>query len=153
MMPLALWAGMAPPECECADGQHRFYCPGALNVVTKVSPDSKHACCLPKRCCQAAADKTVAKSCCRADQASGGNTPGSRASGLPCGHCKSIPSSALALNKAVSLPELDRAAFFVAAIFTAVSIDTVSPTWSANLEPIETGPPLDRVIVFRCLLI
>lgn len=56
-------------------------------------------------------------------------------------------------NGIVNIPQPDEAISVVDLIFIAVSVDSIAPSWAFSFERTETGPPLDRVIVFRSLLI
>ncbi len=145
-MPLALLAGMSLPECECANGQHRFFCRGALGIAARVQTTpmtSGHDCCPASKCCV-----TAVKCCCCGDSSSG--TPGPKE---PCGGCKSVPRSVLTVGEILRIPELGSTVFFLCAFMSLPSVESIVPNWAMFPERIETGPPLDRVIVFRCLLI
>jgi len=149
MVPMAMWAGMRVPECQCANGEHRLFCPGALGihltqrVAHPAAAPASRACCQANNCSEGRGDEA---SCCNQPGAS--DSP----SNSPCGHCQPVPAASATVTGSVAVPALD-SAFFVAVVESGLSAFALSPM-SARVEmPIETGPPLDRVIVFHCLTI
>ena len=152
MMPAALWSGMQAPECECASGEHRFFCLKMFAVGAPAeSParnESKHDCCaetLPgptPTCCAA---KTTDDS----RRVTGVQSDSS----VPCGQCKAIPSSPISPTDRVEAPPADWTAWLP----LGVNADQVSLIAAQGndycLPPSDRLPMTDRVIVLCCLLI
>ena len=159
LMPAAFWSGVQAPECECASGEHRFFCPKMLGAGLGSEPvaqaDSKLACCQRR-----ASSEHPTKKCCAAALANVASTNDAprrtvapSSSDGPCGQCKAVPSSPLRITDRVEAPLADWTAgqptIFADdhAALLALQADRRS------LPPSDRLPMTDRVIVLCCLLI
>lgn len=147
MMPAALWMGVQAPECECATGEHRFFCPHMLTAGfgTKKSVGSTSA---QHLCCQ----KAATESCSNGVTAS--NTPGLHTSANgPCNHCQAVPSSTTIVDDRVEAPTIDQTPW----LSLSLALDQAPLSFllaSDRLLPASDRLPMtDRVIVLCCLLI
>lgn len=152
MMPAALWSGMQAPECECASGEHRFYClkmfAAGAPAESPVRNESKHDCC-------AQASPIPSPTCCAAKTTGDAR----RVSGVqsdssvPCGHCKAIPSSPISPTDRVEAPAADWTAWLPLGVNADQVSLIVSQGSDYRLPPSDRLPMTDRVIVLCCLLI
>ena len=146
MMPLALWSGLQAPECECTNGEHRFFCSRMLAAVrpaigtAKVAP--QHLCCSPTALKADEAKADSGQSGLRSTSESG-----------PCGHCKAIISSPLATGQVVALPSLERSTWLPVNLVLTDANSVLSYRHNGRLQPSECWPSADRVIVYCSLLI
>jgi hypothetical protein len=112
LIPLAFWSGVQAPLCQCASGEHHFFCPKLLGLETRSErvasaqpgKNSSEKSCCAKRSTPAPAEP----SCCAtkgkpAENADGVQTAPAR----PCGECQSIPASPLGLTNLVEIPSAD----------------------------------------------
>lgn len=147
MIPLAAWTGMPSTACLCANGHVKLFCQHALAKHGPSTPASCSESCCPHESEGIADDHDVG--CCGGgicghDQQSDNAGIGSKA----C--CKPILSAPSVAPQVVNVPfEQAPAVIQVAEEIGAL----VHPLIIADLAEINTGPPLDRVVVFRSLLI
>jgi hypothetical protein len=150
MIPLALWGGLPGTGCICANGQYKFFCAGSLGRVgcdsgrNAASASQSAGCTCPH--CRGIATTDAAETshaCCHND----------RGQGDPAGKCCHLVARSLATVSAeVAPPTTD--ALVVAILPPALNLSlVVLSTVSKHVEQIDTGPPIDRVILLRCLLI
>jgi hypothetical protein len=155
MIPAAVWSGIQAPECECATGEHRFFCPHMLAAIagsTKgvADADSGDAC---RR-------QTVENSCCAsAVPTSGATGPTSGATGLqnsssgPCGQCKAVPSSTSKAVDRLEAPQLEHTAWFAPSPESDQRLLQWTQANDLRLPASDRLPMTDRVILLCCLLI
>ena len=155
MMPAALWSGVQAPECECASGEHRFFCLKMFAVIAPAeSPariESQHDCC-------ARTSPRPAPTCCAAKTAK--TTDDSRRvtgvqsdSSVPCGQCKAIPSSPISPTDRVETPPADWTAWLPLSVNADQASLIAAQGNDYCLPPSDRLPMTDRVIVLCCLLI
>ena len=153
MIPLALWAGLPSTACVCANGQLKLVCRHLAGGCGKNHATADHDSVCNSNCCgsgtgRAEADSDHVDCCggglCRHDAASGGTGIGSKA----C--CKPILTAPSVAPEIVSL-SCDQAPAVIALAEEIGAI--IQPSFAAEDVEFDTGPPLDRVIVFRSLLI
>ena len=150
LVPAALWSGVQAPECVCASGEHRFFCPKMLRRVFSESTartEPKHACCAQKAVKQSPA--------CRATASKEGTCPagvGSTASG-PCSQCKAVPSSLAYVADGVQIPSTDWTTWLSAACTVDQAYLVARQADDHCLPASDRLPMTDRVIVLCCLLI
>lgn len=152
MMPAALWSGMQAPECECASGEHRFFClkmfAAGARAESPVRNESKHDCC-------AKTSPSPSPTCCAAKGTDDARrvTGVQSGSSVPCGQCKAIPSSPISSTDRVEAPPADWTAWLP----LGLNADQVSLIAAQGndycLPPSDRLPMTDRVIVLCCLLI
>ena len=148
-MPAAFWSGMQAPECECASGEHRFFC-GHLFAAFRSEPTATAR--SVSSCC-ATHGATVA-TCSAAESSSDGSTGvSSSAVSGPCNSCRAIPSSPLQVgerSEALSQNQTEQ-------LLSSLNQDQVSLALvlasECGLPASDLLPMTDRVIVFRRLLI
>jgi hypothetical protein len=147
MIPLAAWAGMPSTACLCANGHVKLFCQHALGEKqAPVHPSPCGASCCTHETVHSVADDG---DCCGGGFCCHGGT--SEKSGIgskAC--CQPILSSPSVAPQIVSVP-CDPAPAIVGIAEQIGAL--VHPAFIADLAEINTGPPLDRVIVFRSLLI
>lgn len=151
MIPLAAWAGMPSRACVCANGDVKLFC--ARGTLTATSHEHEHASPRGANCCGsgnvAEADSNDDLDCC----GSGFCCHGSESNGAGIGTkacCKPILSAPSIAPRIASVPSDQLPAI----VGTAPQVgDLLRPSLDADLAEINTGPPVDRVIVFRSLLI
>ena len=143
MIPLAAWAGMPSTACVCANGHVKLFCQHALAQKHSSARSGCASSCCPHETGEADADCCGGGFCCH------GSKPESAGiSSKSC--CQPILSAPSVAAQVVSVPcEQAPAVIDVAEEIGAL----VHPSFIADLAEINTGPPLDRVIVFRSLLI
>jgi len=150
MIPLALFSGLPATGCVCANGQYKLFCAGALGRFAASSrgpglaeePSDSSVC---PQCSGSTNDRLgeAKHSCCTS----------AKGEGIPCGKCCQLVKQNLATVSAEFAPPVTDA-FVVAILPPALNLSlVVLPTISKHVEQIDTGPPVDRVIVLRCLLI
>lgn len=148
MIPLALLGSMPGAACICANGHYKlFCCAGALGHAGcnernggVTSPSASYSC--PFCRGEKSASRT-AHVCCSSGQSQSSPTG-------KC--CQLVARSPAAVSAEVVPPASD--VFVVAILPPALNLSlVVLPTISKHVEQIDTGPPIDRVIVLRCLLI
>ena len=151
MIPLALWAGMPSTACVCANGHLKLFCQHLLGSA-KHQPAANHEAGCNSSCCGEAAD--LAESDKDSDCCGGGfccHGAGSQKPGIgskTC--CQPILTAPSAAPKMVSVP-CEQAPAAVTVVQEVGAI--VHPSVIFDAAEFDTGPPLDRVIVFRSLLI
>ncbi|HET6879450.1 MAG TPA: hypothetical protein VFI31_04825 [Pirellulales bacterium] len=147
MIPLAAWAGLPSTACVCANGHVKLFCQHAL---VQKHPSTAESC--SKNCCgheavglenDHDADCCGGGFCCHGTKS---ENPGIASKAC----CKPILSAPSVAPQSVSL-HCDQAQAVVAVVQEIGAL--VHPSFIADLAEINTGPPLDRVIVFRSLLI
>lgn len=141
MIPLAAWAGMPSTGCVCANGHLKLFCQHSLGAKQPTTlgctagcgtheAEQDVDCCGGGHCCHGAdlAKSGIgAKSCCNPILSSPSVAP--QTASIPADHAPAI-------------------------VATAPEIGTlVHPSFILDVAEFNTGPPLDRVIVFRSLLI
>ncbi|HEV7225528.1 MAG TPA: hypothetical protein VGN42_22675 [Pirellulales bacterium] len=154
MIPLALWAGLPSTACVCANGRLKLVCRHLAGGCGKSHATADHDSVCNSMCCAsdaalAEADSDHDVDCCggglcRHDAAPGGTGIGPKA----C--CKPILTAPGIAPQTVSL-SCDQTPAIVAAVEEIGAI--VHPALAAETAEFDTGPPLDRVIVYRSLLI
>jgi hypothetical protein len=140
MIPLAAWAGMPSTACICSNGRVKLFCQHLLGWKQANPPACASDCCAhkaaedPSDCCSACSygvESDVpgvgSKSCCNPVVTSPSVPP--ETVSIPC-HC--LPAVVAAVERIGA---------------------TVRPSVISEPTDLDTGPPLDRVIVFRALLI
>jgi hypothetical protein len=150
MLPLAAFSGMPATSCFCANGHLKLFCAGhyaaskahSQNCGSPLAHQAKH----PSCCGQAhdaGADTDSVADCC---QSRHGSSP-------PCGTCcKQIAKVLTTTVASASMPAVDLQVFAVVPAEVVVSHAFLSLR-NAQLERIDTGPPIDLVITLRTLLI
>ena len=151
MIPLAAWAGMPSRACVCANGNVKLFCAHGSRAATLHEHENVAApcghCCGPANVAEADSDHDA--DCCGSGFCCHGAKPGNAGIGAKA-CCKPILSAPSAAPDVVSVP-CDQAPAVVAVAQQVGAL--VHPSFIADLAEINTGPPLDRVIVFRSLLI
>lgn len=148
MIPLALLGSMPGAGCICANGQYKlFCCAGALGHAGCSAQEggvtSPSASCTCPFCRGEKSASRTAHACC----------PNGQSQSAPAGKCCQLVSRSPAVISAEVIPPIADA-FVVAIMPRALNLSlVVLPTVSKRVEQIDTGPPVDRVIVLRCLLI
>jgi hypothetical protein len=144
MMPAALWMSVQAPECECATGEHRFFCPHMLFGATKsaATASTQHSCC----------HESAAESCCNGDVPTGPGVQKSSSS-APCSDCQAVPSATATASDRVEAPAVEHTAWL--ALSPAVDQASLTLVLASDrfLPASDRLPMTDRVIVFCCLLI
>ncbi|HVA49648.1 MAG TPA: hypothetical protein VNH11_25000 [Pirellulales bacterium] len=144
MIPLAAWAGMPSTACLCANGHVKLFCQHL--PAKKHSAANQTACaasCCAHETADAEADCCGGGFCCHGGQSDHAGI-GSKA----C--CKPILSAPSVAPQIVSVP-CDQAPAVVAVVQQVGAL--VHPSFIVDAAEFDSGPPLDRVIVFRSLLI
>ena len=151
MMPAALLAGMQLPECECATGEHRFFCTRmfepTLPATSAVQSGTKLSCCAKQ-----SSNQPKAAACCTAKSEAGGKCLVSNTSSEPCSQCKAIPSSPTNILERVSVPAADWITWLPLG-YSADQESLIALQGNERLLPASDRLPMtDRVIVLCCLL-
>lgn len=149
MIPLAAWAGMPSTACVCANGYMKLFCGcqgKALKTADRQQSDCQSACCSHNA---AEADASHASDCCAGGTCCrGAPLRGPGIASKAC--CRAILTAPSMAPRATSAPN-DQTPSVLAIVEPA---DAVAPCWFVTAAAeFDTGPPLDRVIVFRSLLI
>lgn len=154
MIPLALWAGLPSTACLCANGQLKLICRHLPAGETSHAGGVHHA--NPaSSCCHSDADLSEPHAdeahadCCGAGPGDRDPTPSGSGVASKAG-CKPIltaPSAAPKLAKSAC----DRSLVVQAVVERQGAL--TRPLFALDAAELDTGPPLDRVIVFRSLLI
>lgn len=139
MIPLALFAGLQLPECECANGERRILCPHALGVR------KSHADVAAKSCCD-----RPARSCCRKEASRDSERPASQS---PCDACKIITAKPFTSSVTVAAPAPVESWLFLADVDGAAILCSTTLRGCNLRHTHDVGPPDDLIVVFRCLLI
>ena len=149
MMPAALWSGMQAPECECASGEHRFFC-GNLFTAFRSEPTTT-ARSMPSCCATHVATATASLA---ADSSPDGMSGvSSSAVTGPCNSCRAIPSSPLKIGDRSETPSQNRTDRLLSSMHAdQISLALVLGS-EYGLPSSDLLPMTDRVIVFRRLLI
>ena len=146
MMPLAAWAGMPSTGCVCANGHVKLFCQhSAANGHNEHHSTGESWCCADEHIadCGHDGDCCGTGDCCR--------NPESAASGITSkACCKPILTAPIVVPKVASIP-LDQAPAVLADVQDVGVL--VRQAFIADVPEFNTGPPVDRVIVFRSLLI
>ena len=156
MMPGALWAGVQAPECECASGEHRFFCPMMIGAPRSISSKTLAAHGIePRRSCctRLSPSSTPLRSCCASKAISSASSTLNVSSPQSCGQCRAIPHQPPVLGDRVDAPSLQQEA----SLQLSNASDQVSLAQrfanSYRTPPSDRLPKTDRVIVLCCLLI
>lgn len=150
MMPLAVWAGMPSTGCVCANGHIKLFCQhsaGSSGHARHDSSGSGTGCCASEDAVEC--DHDHGTDCCGTGDCC--HSAKSAASGIASkACCKPILTAPIVAPQMVSVPQ-DQAPAIVAAVQDVGAL--VRPAFVVEVDEFNTGPPLDRVIVFRSLLI
>ena len=150
MIPLAAWAGMPSRACVCANGHVKLFCAHTSRAVTPHEDEHAAAC---GHCCGSAnaaeADAEHDADCCGSGFCCHGAKPGMAGIGAKA-CCKPILTAPSAAPKVVSV-NCDQAPAVVAVAYVVGA--RVHSSFRMDVAEFDTGPPLDRIIVFRSLLI
>ena len=159
MIPLAIWAGLPSTACVCANGQLKLVCRHAAggsvkdhSIASQSSSDHEDGC--HSSCCETHSDIAEVDLDHDADCCSSGSCCHSAASGVSgagskaC--CKPILTAPSVAPELASGP-CDQTLAVVSVVDEAGA--PASPSLTQDVAELDTGPPLDRVIVFRALLI
>ena len=152
MIPLALWAGLPSTACVCANGKVKLVCRHAHLAASHESDEhdhGRHAC-----CCEAieAVEDSISREtdCCGGASCRRGAAEDSQGIGSQA-CCKPILAAPSVAPKSAAAPCCDQAPAVGACVAEIGALDC--PAFARVPEELDTGPPLDRVIVFRSLLI
>ena len=151
MIPVAAWAGMPSTACVCANGHVKLFCAHGAAIAKPHDHQAALGC--MSSCCTsgayADADCEHDADCCGGGYCCHGAKAGtSDVSSKAC--CRPILTAPSVAPQTFSVPSEQAPAVIV----VAEEIGTLAhPSFIADLAEINTGPPLDRVIVFRSLLI
>ena len=153
MMPAALWAGLQAPECECATGEHRYFCPRMFGATTPVASSALPK--PPKNCCSKSAEKQArVVSYCAASKATPRGSSGMRADlSEPCSQCKAVPSSPLVLSDSVKVPTAEHTAWLPLSSTNEQVSHTRNLANALRSLASDQLPTIDRVVVQCRLLI
>lgn len=157
MIPLAIWAGLPSTACVCANGQLKLVCRHAAgvrdySVANQSSADHDDGC--HSSCCETHSDIAEVDLDHDADCCSSGSGCHSAVSGKAgvgskaC--CKPVLTAPSVASKLASV-SYDQAPAVVALVEEIAA--PACPSFTHDVAEFDTGPPLDRVIVFRSLLI
>ena len=150
MLPLAVFSGIPATACFCANGQLKLFCGGDYAATKAPSHESSSPLVHPAKCSSCCghahdarcANNSVAECCHRGHSSS-----------QPCGKCCTQISKVLTTTVAsASMPAIDLQVFAVLPAEVVVSHACLSLR-NAQLERVDTGPPIDLVITLRTLLI
>jgi len=148
MIPLAAWAGMPSTACVCANGQMKLFC-GHRAAVAKAAVDDEPPC--ESACCGGLAetDSSQVSDCCGGGACChGGKSNEAGIHGKAC--CRQI-STAPGISPKATVEASDESAASFAVVERLGMF--ARPLFRASAVEFDTGPPLDRVVVFRSLLI
>lgn len=146
MIPLATWAGMPSTGCVCANGQVKLFCghsSGNGQHQRHSATNCAASCCGTHESEEHDADCCGGGFCCHGSTSEKASVTGKTC----CTPILSAPSMA---------PQTCGVIFHEASLLVAVAEDigvSATSSYSAELAEINTGPPFDRVIIFRSLLI
>jgi hypothetical protein len=143
MIPLAGWAGMPNTACVCTNGRLKLFCEHVLGAKPAPSRSGCAASCCPQEDADHEADCCGGGFCCHGD-----NSAESGIGAKSC--CNPIVGAPSVVSETVSIPCSQAPA--VLAIVAEVGA-LARPTFLLHAAEFDTGPPVDRVIVFRSLLI
>lgn len=155
MIPLALWAGLPSTACVCANGQIKLVCrhvAAGHSTASRFSDDHEsecHSCCHEMHEAIAESDSDHEADCCGRGLCCYGAAQGEPGIGSKA-CCKPI-LAAPSLAPESATVTCDHPPAFVALVDEIGAIDL--PAFAQDVAEVDTGPPLDRVIVFRSLLI
>ena len=145
MIPLALWSGLPTTACQCPDGSIKLFCSGVYQaVIQHASANSKTA---------AEVRRSVHKNCCHAKATRPPSCCDHPSSGKPCGKCKAIGRTATTVVELVSPPGFDDQASGLYALDLSFAPSAQPVIFSRNVELLDTGPPVDLVLVHHSFLI
>jgi len=156
MVPLALAGGMPSTGCMCADGGFKLVCahvyrglPRAEHAAIADGPQQRDCCRHSSDCCGEPHDGHVARSASGGDCCNGCELPGIAGERPCCTPVFSAPSATLIIT---AVPPLTEQALAVVAA-EPVALQSLAAHAALQLHESDTGPPIDRVIALRCLLI
>ena len=152
MLPAALWSGMQVPECECASGEHRFFCLKMFAANARAESPLRHE---PKHDCCSRTSTSPSPICCAAKttDASRRLTGVQSDSQVPCGQCKAIPNSPISTTDRVEAPPANWTAWLPLGVAADQAALIAVQSSDHCLPPSDRLPMTDRVIVLCCLLI
>lgn len=158
MIPLALWAGLPSTACVCANGQLKLVCRHAAAGATGhhvAHPSSaaeagdSHSCCCEGHDAVAELDAAHDADCCGGGMCCHGASSDKAGIGSKA-CCKPV----------LTAPSLAPESTSVVCDQTPALLDLVEEreplvraSFNRDVAEVDTGPPFDRVIVFRSLLI
>ena len=158
MIPLALWAGLPSTACVCANGQIKLVCRHAAggsagqHIAHPSSPadaDACHLCCCEGHEAVAELDADHDADCCGAGMCCHGASSDEAGIGSKA-CCKPVLTAPSVAPESTSVV-CDQTPALVGLVEELEPL--VRASFSRNVAEVDTGPPLDRVIVFRSLLI
>lgn len=127
---LAITLSLPATSCFCADGTFKLFCAGNYTRAVAKQPAEGH--------------------CCSCAHASGGQRADHHRD-APCGRCREVSKPLGTTVSSVIVPRLDWS------VTTPIIVDSGAPFTSlshaAQVQPIDTGPPVDLVIALHFLLI
>lgn len=150
MIPLAAFAGMPSTGCLCANGQFKFFCSHQYHSHEAHGGAANTGCCSDHPaaavdcCCEVTSRTEQHSDCCQ----HGATPPGDGLRSQTC--CQPVFNAPSMSPVAVSVPCDD------APLLTVCLIETIAsghPAVAPEAGELDTGPPLDRVVAFRHLLI
>jgi hypothetical protein len=146
MIPLAAWAGMPSTGCVCANGHLKLFC---QHLLREMHAAGGHNTACGSDCCEAVADQDHDADCCGGGFCCHG--PQSAKPGIGSKSCcNPILTAPSVAPQTVTVP-CDQVPAVVTVALEIGAI--VHPSFAFDAADVDTGPPLDRVIVFRSLLI
>ena len=149
MIPLAAVAGMPSTGCLCANGQFKFFC------GHQYPSDGAHGGHAVTGCCAARDAVADCDSCLAMPAAESDSDCCQHSPALPCDGVRSRSCCQPVFNASglspvkVSTPCGDSSA----AVCLTETVAIRHPAVVSNIDEFDTGPPLDRVVAFRHLLI
>jgi hypothetical protein len=152
MIPLALGASLPGKACQCANGNVKLFCAGPFQFAPHTRSVAEPRSCANHRACGA----THVIDCCHAAEGAIGNCceQASQHPSQPCGKCcKAISRAPANLVELVAPPDNHDSFQYLLAIEPNF-LGQFVPLYSAHqVERIDTGPPVDLVVVHHCFLI
>lgn len=150
MIPLAAWTGMPSTACVCSNGQLKLFCGHRAAHDESDDVHGQGDGCIAN-CCghHGLADVDHSSDCCGGGLcAHGGPSDDPSAGSKAC--CNPVLTAPSLAPQTTSIP-CDQVSTAVVAIEQLGAL--VGPSFIPVAVEFNTGPPLDRVIVFRALLI
>lgn len=151
MIPLAAWAGAPSTACVCANGRVKLFCSHGTPPAKTGVHDDTHC---ESDCCGESCGEIESSddsdccgkgACCHGAKSS---EPGIASKAC----CRPILTPPSIAPKAAKAPD-DQTLCVVAVVELGSSLTPTSSSYDRALFASDTGPPLDRVILFRSLLI
>lgn len=149
MIPLALWAGLPSTACICANGQLKLVCRHSAPICASDDHESDvHSCCEMHEA-NAESDSDQEADCCSSGMCCHAAAQGEPGIGSKA-CCKPILAAPSLASESANV-SCDQAPAAVALVVEIGALEC--PAFARDVAEVDTGPPLDRVIVFRSLLI